>query len=54
MERYNVRTLGIRKWNEREANRSEHRELAEDVHIVLDTFYSDFVPKFGGPVNLCL
>jgi hypothetical protein len=41
-----VRTLGIRKRNEQEANSYEHRELAEDVHIVLDTFSSQIVPRY--------
>jgi hypothetical protein len=39
--------LGIRKGNEQEANSDEHRETAEDVHIVLDTFSSEIVPKHG-------
>jgi hypothetical protein len=47
VKRDKVGTLGIRKGNEQEANSDEHRETAEDVHIVLDTSSSEIVPKHG-------
>lgn len=45
--------LGTRKRNEQEANSDEHREIAEEVHIVLDTFSSQIVPKGGAAHSDC-